>query len=101
MVWSVLLQKFDYNTNLFGSYIIKNTISTPLAKKNYFKPDYSNNAFDRIPDYRYQLLWMPDLQDNNEISFYTSDKKGTFEIVIEGFTLEGKPISIKDYFEVQ
>jgi len=100
-VVSFITKKYEYNTNLSGSYIIKTTISNPLAKKNYFKPDYSNKDFERIPDYRYQLLWMPELLDNNQISFYTSDQKGTFEIVIEGFTSEGKPISIKDYFEVQ
>ena len=100
-VISFITKKYEYNSNLLGSYIIKTAITSPLAKKNYFKPDYSNTTFERIPDYRYQLLWMPELTDNSQISFYTSDKKGIFEIVIEGFTSEGKPVSIKDYFEVQ
>lgn len=100
-VISFITKKYEYSTNLTGNYIIKTSISTPLAKKNYFKPDYSNTFFERIPDYRYQLLWIPDLTDNTPFSFYTSDKKGTFEIVLEGFTLEGTPITIKDYFEVK
>lgn len=100
-VISFITKKYEYNTNLIGSYIIKTSISTPLAKKNYFKPDYSNAFFERIPDYRHQLLWMPDLMDNTQFSFYTSDKKGIFEIVVEGFTLEGTPITIKDFFEVK
>ena len=46
---------------------------------------------------------MPDLEvkDNKTISFYTSDITGQFEINIEGFSEDGKPIAIKEYFEVK
>ncbi len=95
----------DYQTKASGDYILKNKIVRPLNKSIYYSPDYSDQTkYERIPDYRYQLLWLPQINlDNtdNPISFYTSDVMGTFEITLEGFTDQGIPISLKDTFEVQ
>jgi hypothetical protein len=103
-VISFITKKNDFYSNLSGDFILKTNITPPLAKKNYYKPDYSDKTNnERIPDYRYQLLWIPELKLNNDtqISFFTSDKTGNFEIVLEGFTEDGIPISVKNYFEVK
>lgn len=103
-VISFVTKKNDFNSNLSGDFILKTNITPPLAKKSYYKPDYSDKTNnERIPDYRYQLLWLPDLKLNNDnqVSFFTSDKTGNFEIVLEGFTEDGSPISMKNYFEVK
>jgi len=58
----------------------------------------------RIPDYRQQLLWMPEFNfygNEQEITFYTSDNKGVYEISFEGFTSQGKPVSIKEIITVE
>ena len=71
--------------------------------KKYYSPNYDREDLNRIPDYRYQLFWEPSFnltQENKEISFYTSDVKGEFEISIEGFSNMGIPISIKETFKV-
>lgn len=98
-------KNFDYETKLKGDFIIKPKILRPQSKKIYNNPDYSNNEnLKRIPDYRYQLLWVPELAVNNndsEINFYTSDISGTFEIVLDGFTSDGKPINVTKTFEVK
>lgn len=77
----------------------------PLSQKKYFSPDYSNDKkYNRIPDYRDQLFWKPNLKINNEeitLNFYTSDNKGEYEINIEGFTNNGTPVSIKKLFYVK
>ncbi|WP_264565405.1 hypothetical protein [Flavobacterium sp. N3904] len=95
----------DYVSKKSGSYIVNASVLRPAIKKEYFTPDYTDKAkLERIPDYRYQLLWLPDVAlDNKEnpISFYTSDVTGTFEISLEGFTDQGIPVSLKDTFEVQ
>lgn len=95
----------DYASSQSGNYIVDTNLLTPSIKKEYFTPDYSDKVKnERIPDYRYQLLWMPQRilnQDENPITFYTSDITGTFEIKVEGFTDQGIPISLKDNFEVQ
>jgi hypothetical protein len=95
----------DYQSKVTGNYILKTEIVRPLNKSIYYSPDYSNKTkYERIPDYRYQLLWLPKVtlsNTENPISFYTSDVTGTFEISLEGFTDQGIPVSLKDTFEVQ
>ncbi|WP_298308436.1 hypothetical protein [Flavobacterium sp.] len=100
---SFITKKQDFESKLKGNFIIKRTIDLPVLKKNYFKPNYADKSnLNRIPDYRYQLLWLPELDINtSNISFYTSDKIGTFEIVIEGFSDEGIPVYLKEYFDVE
>ena len=100
---SFITKKQDFESKLKGDFIIKRTIDLPVLKKNYFKPNYTDKStLNRIPDYRYQLLWLPELDINtSNISFYTSDKIGTFEIVIEGFSDEGIPVYLKEYFDVE
>ena len=95
----------DYVTAANGSYILKTEIQRPLNKIEAFKQDYTNtNKYDRIPDYRYQLLWQPEISlenPENTISFFTSDVSGTFEINLEGFTNNGIPVSLKETFDVK
>ncbi len=89
-----------------GNYIPKTkdllsvNIKNYLANKDYFFPDYSKTNNKHIPDYRTQLFWEPNLNINKEISFYTSDINGSYEIEIEGFTNSGKPISLRKRFIV-
>ncbi len=57
-----------------------------------------------VPDFRYQLLWEPDISiegASRTFTFYTSKIPGTYEVHLEGFTTFGKPISLKTYFQVR
>jgi len=82
-------------------YLKQITHSRPIEDKLYFEPNYnkeSSNKFKRIPDYRNQLLWVPNIYINSsskKIEFYTSDIEGKFEILLEGFTINGKYIYAK------
>lgn len=101
-VINFITKEFSYELKESGAYILKTELQRPLNKKYYYHQNYTDvSKYERIPDYRYQLLWLPDLNFDKTISFYTSDIKGTFEISIEGFTDKGQPISIKEYFEVK
>ena len=95
----------DYVTSANGSYILKTEIQRPQNKIIAFKEDYTDKSkYERIPDYRYQLLWQPELALENKeniISFFTSDVAGKYEINVEGFTNEGTPVSLKETFEVK
>lgn len=94
----------DFKSTQTGSFIAKPTILRPQPKKIYNKVKYENTADnERIPDFRNQLFWNPDVQLNqdSETSFYTSDLSGTFEIRLEGFTKSGIPVSIKENIEIQ
>ena len=82
--------------------IVTAPIIKPQVNKNYFKQRYdidsNKKAYSRIPDDRYQLLWIPQLnllEKEVKIDFFTSDVTGEFEICIEGFLGKQKPISIR------
>jgi hypothetical protein len=70
-------------------------------RKNYFRQmEYSAN----VPDYRYQLLWEPEISIQGEgktYSFYASQVPGEYEIRLEGYTTYGKPISLSITFQVE
>lgn len=87
------------------NYIFKPTVLRPSVKKSYYSPNYTvGNNLQRIPDYRYQLLWKPDVkldQKEDDISFYTSDVKGSFEVVLEGFTENGQPVYLSKTISVE
>ncbi len=95
------LQKMDKK----DTYVTK--LFKPEPDKRFFKQQYStgtNKESDHIPDYRYQLLWKPDISLNSPemtLDFYTSDVTGTFEISLEGFTFEGVPVSIREVIVVE
>ncbi|OUL61889.1 hypothetical protein [Flavobacterium sp. AJR] len=102
---SFTTKRNDYVSKETGNYILKSEIQRPLNKTIYFKQDYTDgDKYNRIPDYRYQLLWQPDLTLENKeniISFFTSDVSGEYEINLEGFTQEGIPVSLRETFEVK
>ncbi len=114
---------FVISSKVFGGYIVIETIDgkfcdelkkdnltevtlfKPQPKKTYYKKVYtSDNTFSRIPDYRNQLLWEPNINMRNKemiFNFFTSDNKGEYEICIEGFTENGNPVSIRDFVIVE
>jgi hypothetical protein len=84
------------------------TVNIKLAEpqKNYFHQTYddSHKATTRIPDFRSQLLWKPDVNFNEEetvLEFFTSDISGVFEIELQGFTEKGKPVTVKKIITVE
>ena len=94
----------DFKSNQKGSSIARPTVLRPQPQKLYNKIEYANAADnERIPDFRNQLSWNPDVKLNNEAnnSFYTSDIPGTFEVRLEGFAKNGSPISLKEIIEVK
>lgn len=94
----------DFTSKPVGDYILETSILRPSVKKEYYKIDHADKTKnERIPDFRNQLLWLPEikLEDKEKtISFFTSDISGTFEIIMEGFTDKGIPISLKESIEV-
>lgn len=118
---TVVREEYNFGPNVFFGMLIINTKDEDFKKtyyssssataakigsidpaKKYFKQQYSNGNNKRTPDYRYQLLWEPhaDFKDKKTFEFFTSDISGTYEIVIQGFTKNGKPVYITQYFEV-
>lgn len=94
----------DFKSTQSGSSIVKPVVLRPQPKKTYNKIEYSNLADNaRIPDFRNQLFWNPEVKLNSQSnnSFYTSDLSGTYEIRLEGFANNGLPVSLKEIIEVK
>ncbi|WP_264536042.1 hypothetical protein [Flavobacterium sp. N1736] len=94
----------DFKSTEKGSFIAKPVVLRPQPKKLYNKIEYTNLSDNaRIPDFRNQLFWNPEVavNDKNNNSFYTSDLSGTFEIRLEGFAKNGSPVSLKEIIEVK
>jgi hypothetical protein len=72
----------------------------------YSFPEYSpgKKELDRVPDYRVQLYWNPGVSVTKEqvttLEFYTSDVVGDFEILVEGFSMDGVLVSTRDVLSV-
>ncbi|MDO5980401.1 hypothetical protein [Flavivirga spongiicola] len=102
---SVETFKGDFNNNISGNYTKSITLIRPQDNKDYFNQEYDDTkSLKRIPDYRSQLLWNPNLTINkkdNTVTFYTSDYVGDYQISIEGFTKGGIPISLKETISVK
>lgn len=105
----IAFETFDGKTEeIFAKeYIQKMEVTATLPIQTYFRPSYdASNKFDqsRVPDYRYQLLWLPNLrlrENIKTVEFYTSDVRGTYEIYLKGFTVDGTSVSIRETFDVK
>ncbi len=95
----------NFHESFFKDYLYNVTLFKPLATKKYFFQEYlENNGQDHIPDYRYQLFWKPNMvlgPEEKTINFYTSDIVGDFEILLEGYTYNGKPVSLRETIRVE
>ncbi|GAA3518493.1 hypothetical protein GCM10022393_35770 [Aquimarina addita] len=96
----------DYTDTITNPDFFKKSLLPVAPLKKYFHQKYEkgNSEYDRIPDFRNQLLWMPDVSVKDKkvvVDFFTSDVTGDFEISLEGFTENGKSVTSKAYFKVE
>jgi len=99
--------KGEFHKELSEDYLSKVKLFKPRLRKHYFNQFYDAatvSETSKIPDFRQQLLWMPEfLMNSNEktIEFFTSDTNGVYEISLEGFTNNGAPVSVKERIVVE
>ncbi|TYC12014.1 hypothetical protein ES677_09615 [Bizionia gelidisalsuginis] len=94
----------DFKTSIKGAFFIEKDLKKLEPQKKYFQPEYSNTTLlnNRIPDYRRQLLWVPEISKNEtQFKAYTSDVKGVFEVKLEGLNNLGTFISTSTFIEVK
>ncbi|SHG27016.1 hypothetical protein [Flagellimonas flava] len=95
----------DFYSSFYTPNIVNVDLFKPQPKKQYFNQTYTgDNTNDRVPDFRYQLLWVPklDLADGSEeLELFTSDVSGTYLLTLEGFSATGNPVSISRQFMVK
>ena len=75
-------------------------------QREFYSPQYgSREAEDsHIPDFRNVLYWAPQIttgsDGKSQLSFYSSDLKGKFAVVVQGITANGLPGKTVTQFEV-
>jgi len=102
-----LYSKKDNYKNLnqqSGHTIISGISSTNGYQMNF--PLYeSSKVKDNFPDFREVLYWMPNIEftksQTTSVEFYTSDVKGDYAAVVEGFTTSGIPFSKRIFITVK
>ena len=97
-----------FDGDFYEAYNVQNGSLSPISKsmpnKNYYVQTHSNGNFSRIPDYRSLLFWKPNVVIDGsslDFEFYTSDITGEYEIIVNGFTTYGKPISFVNSITVE
>jgi len=103
-VVNLTTKDFNYVPKVENGYIIKKKLDRPQLNKKYYTIDYSKTNFEKIPDYRYQLCWEPNITEistQKNFEFYTSDISGNYKIILEGITKSGEPIFIENYISVK
>jgi hypothetical protein len=77
------------------------------AQKIYYQPQYGDAAAGllRIPDYRMQLCWQPEVvvkaNSSQSLEFYTSDVPGDFVVELTGTTVDGRTIHEQKHIRVK
>lgn len=114
----IVKEKYYFGANVYQGIINVNTFNDaykpnvndqqtfallkPHLKKQYFSPDYDANLNARIPDMRIQLYWNSNItKETKQVSFFTSDNPGTYEIIFKGITMDDKPIFETSTFYVK
>jgi hypothetical protein len=73
-----------------------------LVNQPYYQKD---NKMETVkPDYRETLVWEPQTENiisSAKYTFFTSDLKGDYTIVLEGITSKGTPFNSKHTFKVR
>jgi hypothetical protein len=75
-------------------------------QREFYSPVYDSPEAQEshIPDFRNVLYWAPQISTgpngNTRLSFFTSDLKGKYVVVVQGLTADGKPGKTITQFEV-
>lgn len=88
--------RLDKNSQLFS-------YEFPQDRPEFITPVYQTDEQikSRIPDFRHTLYWNPAVvPDSGVISFYTSDLDGTYSVLLQGISNDGKEVKIQSEFSV-
>lgn len=94
----------NYFDQIASEGITKILLNQPRPIKKYFTQTYNVTSNKRIPDFRNQLLWKPNIALKGKemaFSFYTSEVLGDYEVVLEGFSIYGRPVITIETFTVR
>ncbi len=109
-VFAGIINVKSYNGELGTTQIDPNALVVEYEglqqQRVFYSPGYKSREEQEshMPDFRNVLYWAPQVSTgpdgNARLTFYTSDLKGKFAVVIQGITADGLPGHGIAYFEV-
>ncbi|WP_143524981.1 hypothetical protein [Labilibacter marinus] len=101
-ILSVYTKKNDLSTLVFDDQIFRQSHDFFSGDYSFLATDYSKEDVNKkhLPDYRNVLYWNPRLEED-KFSFYTSDHKGNYTIVVEGINAHGVAERYEKSFQVE
>ena len=104
-----ILSYSTYKGDLDGFQFEQGTIELSYdglqLEREFYSPQYitAEEKQSRLPDYRNVLYWSPEIKtkENKQLSFYTSDIKGKYIVVLQGISTNGKAGYSTTAFEVK
>ncbi|MDY8138138.1 hypothetical protein [Aquimarina sp. 2201CG5-10] len=100
-------KKGDYYKTINKNGINEIALFKPLPLKKYFVQQYNSEKkkeSKRIPDFRNQLIWLPNVsldKRSSIITFFTSNNTGQFELILEGYSDKGVPVFAREIIAVK
>lgn len=72
-------------------------------RREFYAPRYDakEQRENRLADFRHLLHWVPDASGRQQLSFYTGDLEGVYQVDIQGISSSGVPGSRRLVFEVR
>ena len=87
-----------------GIYLYKPLV--PVIAKQFYSPKYTSPGQENVfPDLRSTIYWNPDIitdkKGEAEVSFYTSESKSSYLIVLQGTDLTGRFGVLYQYLNIE
>lgn len=104
---NVITRTGDFSSVALPDHAVRMVYKVTESSDEFISPDYSDpvKRKSRLPDFRNLLYWNPsvvtDVQGKATISFWTSDIRSGYEIVVEGISAGGRIISSAKVFTVR
>ena len=104
---NIITRAGDFSSVKLPDHAVRLNYTIARQAKSFRSPDYSIPGMkqSRIPDFRNTLYWNPDVRPDSAgktaVNFWTSDAAGEFEIIVQGLTSSGLPVSMKKTISVR
>jgi len=104
---NVITRAGDFRNVTLPDYAVRLPYRVAEPVNSFSSPDYTSleKRQSHIPDFRNTLYWTPSVKTDKEgkavVEFWSSDFRSDYEINLQGFTVDGIPVSIRKTIKVQ
>lgn len=103
---NVITRAGNFSNIILPDYAVRVPYQVIDPVKTFTSPDYQDdkNKKNHFPDFRNTLYWNPSVKADKSgkirAEFWSSDFASDYDVVIQGFTSDGKPLSLRKSIKV-